>query len=472
MKDEIEHAVRELVTQLLSEYRPAEESRGALSGGGLFAEMGEAVKASETAQEELMMLPLDKRRKLVSAMRAAALEHAEEFSRRAVEETGIGEVGDKVVKNRLAAELTPGVEDLDAGVYTDEHGMTLVERAPYGVIGAITPMTNPTATVINNGISMVSGGNTVVFNAHPSAKGVSSYAVKVLNDAIVRAGGPENVLSAVVNPTIESAKELMSHAGVTLLVVTGGPGVVKAAMNSGKKVIAAGPGNPPCVVDETAHVEKAGRDIVMGAGFDRNLVCICEKEVLVVESVADRLLKAMVSSGGYLLSREEEHAVTKLVVKQGGGPGKAGEIEKKYVGRSPEYIGREAGIRVPEGTRLLICDVGREHDLVWTEQLMPVVPVVRLKDVDECIELAVSCEHGYRHTAVMHSLNVEKLSKMAKRMNCSLFVKNGPCYAGLGHGGAGYTSFTIASPTGEGLTRARTFTRERRCTLVDYFRIV
>ena len=145
---------------------------------------------------------------------------------------------------------------------------------------------------------------------------------------------------------------------------------------------------------------------------------------------------------------------------------------KDFVGKDAVVIARAAGIEVPAETRLLLMEVGREHPLVWTEQLMPVLPLVRMSNVDEAIDFAVKVEHGFRHTAMIHSHDIEKLSKMARVMNCSLFVKNGPCYAGLGQGGAGYTSFTIASPTGEGITRARTYTRERRCTLVDYFRII
>ena len=247
---------------------------------------------------------------------------------------------------------------------------------------------------------------------------------------------------------------------------------MKVAMNSGKKVIAAGPGNPPCVVDETADLAKAGKDIVDGAGFDNNVICICEKEIIVVASVADRLKEEMKKNGAYELNEDQIKKVTELVLSDPGGPGKEGAANKNYIGKNADFIAKQIGLTVPPETRLLLCEVGREHPLLWTEQLMPVMPLVRVKDVDIAIDLAVEVEHGFRHTAIMHSLNIAKLSKMAKAMNCSIFSKNGPSYAGLGHGGAGFASFTIASPTGEGVTRARTFTRERRCTLVDYFRII
>ena len=312
----------------------------------------------------------------------------------------------------------------------------------------------------------------MVFGPHPGAKAVSMMAIVLLNEAIVSVGGPKNLLTAMAEPTIAAANVLMQHPDIRLLTVTGGPGVVKIAMQSGKKVIAAGPGNPPCVVDETADIAKAGRDIVNGGGFDCNIVCICEKEVLAVASIADRLKQAMCSNGAVELTGEQIAAVTKLVIADPGGPGHEGAPNKKFVGKEPRVIAKAIGLDVPESTRLLLCEVGTEHPLVWTEQLMPVMPLVRVPNVDDAIDLAVKVEHGFRHSAMMHSLNIAKLSKMAKVMSCSIFVKNGPCYAGLGAGGTGYTSLSIASPTGEGVTRARDFTRERRCTIVDYFRIV
>ena len=469
-----EQTIRAIVANVVEHLPtiPPGDDRRPPSQHGLFADMTGAVAAAGQAQQELMRLSLETRKAMIQAMRQTILAHAEALAQAAVAETGLGRWQDKMLKHRLVALKTPGVEDLEAVSYTDDHGLTLVERAPYGVIGAIIPVTNPSSTVINNSIGMIAAGNAVVFNPHPAAKQISSHTIALLNDAIVSAGGPRNLLTAINEPTIGSAQAMLKHPGIHLVVVTGGPAVVKAALNCGKKVIAAGPGNPPCVVDETADVAKAGKDIVAGASFDHNIVCICEKEVLVVASVADRLKQAMIAHGAYELNPQQIATLTQLVVAEPGRPGKEGVPHKKYVGQAPQLIAKEIGINLPEAVKLLLCEVGREHPLIWTEQLMPVLPLVRVKHVDEAIELAVACEHGFRHTAMMHSLNVQKLSKMARLMNCSIFVKNGPCYSGLGEGGAGFTSFTIASPTGEGLTRARTFTRERRCTLVDYFRIV
>lgn len=439
---------------------------------GIFEEVNIAVDAAEAAHLELVKLTLEKRREIIRSIRKIIMSNLEEISKLAVEETTFGRVEDKIEKNRLAALKTPGIEDLEPTAYSDDNGMTLMERAAYGVIGSIIPSTNPTSTVINNGISMIAGGNSVVFNPHPMAKKSSCFTVSLINQAIVKAGGPPNVLCAIANPTIDSAQTLMKHPKIRLLVVTGGPAVVKAAMSSDKKVIAAGPGNPPCVVDETADLVKAGRDIVNGAGFDNNIVCICEKEILAVSQIADKLKEEMVKNGAYELKGEQIKKVTKLVIADPGKPGHEGASNKEYVGKDASVIARDIGLDVSGQTKILLCEVDRYHPLVWTEQLLPVIPLVRFNNVDEAIDFAVQCEHNFRHTASIHSRNIAKLSRMAQLMNCSLFIKNGPNYSGLGFGGAGYTSFTIATPTGEGLTRARTFTRERRCVLVGYFRIV
>ena len=279
-------------------------------------------------------------------------------------------------------------------------------------------------------------------------------------------------MATVSASSIETAQQMMRHPGVALLVVTGGPAVVKAAFQSGKKVIAAGPGNPPVVVDETADIEKAARDIVRGASFDNNIVCIDEKTVICVEAVAAQLKKALVAAGAFELGRNDWQRLAKSVLAVPGGPTKEGAANKTYVGKDASLLLAAIGMEKAGTPRLLFADVPAEDPFVWTEQLMPAVPIVRVKDAEEAIAFAKRSEGGRRHTAVIHSRNVARLSQMARVMDCSLFVKNGPAFAGLGEGGEGHTSFTIASPTGEGLTSARTFTRLRRCVLKDYFRIV
>lgn len=472
-----ELAIRTVVERVVGELASTGEATTrqappAFDGRGILETVDDAVQAAWTSQRELIGSSLELRKRIIQAMRLAALENARSLAEQAVEETGLGRVEDKVQKNILVAERTPGTEDLRPVAFSGDHGLTLVERAPYGVIGSITPSTNPSETIINNAISMVAGGNAVVFNPHPGARVVSLTTINILNRAISEAGGPRALLYAVSDPSIDTAQALMQHPDINLLVVTGGPAVVRAAMESGKKVIAAGPGNPPVVVDETADVDQAARDIIAGASFDNNIVCIAEKEIIAVRAVADRLRNALTAAGAFEVRGQAIERLTGAILGENRGAGHTSPLKRHLVGKDAALILAEAGLSCPDGTRLAFFVADVDHPLVWTEQMMPVIPMIIVESAIEAIELAKRVERSNRHTAVMHSKNIEHLSRMARAMDCSIFVKNGPSFAGLGFGGEGFTTFTIASPTGEGLTSARTFTRERRCTLVDYFRIV
>ncbi|GAB6171797.1 aldehyde dehydrogenase EutE [Paradesulfitobacterium aromaticivorans] len=447
----------------------------------LFSSVEAAVKAAKTAQKELIGHRLEKREKFLTAMREAAVLHAEELARLAVSETGMGRVEDKTLKNKIAATKTPGTEDLKPAAMTGDRGLTLVEMAPFGVIGSITPSTNPIATVINNSISMVAAGNAVVFSVHPGAKSASLRTVEILSEAIVQAGGPKNLLTAVANPTLENTQKLMEHPGVNLLAATGGPGIVKTVLSSGKKAIGAGAGNPPVVVDETADLEKAAKSIVAGASFDNNLPCIAEKEAIVVDYVANQLIAYMRQNGAYLATSNEVDALVKLVLTSEDKvmaegctvkPQRVYGVNKKFVGKDAARLMKDIGREIPASTKLIICEVPEDHPFVLEELMMPILPIVRVPNVEKAIALGCKVEHGNRHTAIMHSQNIDNLTAFARAVETTIFVKNGPSYAGIGIGGEGYTTFTIAGPTGEGLTSARSFTRSRRCVLVDGFSIV
>jgi acyl-CoA reductase-like NAD-dependent aldehyde dehydrogenase len=264
----------------------------------------------------------------------------------------------------------------------------------------------------------------------------------------------------------------MHHPKVRLLVVTGGPGVVKAAMNSGKRAVCAGPGNPPVIVDPTADIEQAGKDIVFGHSFDNNVICVDEKECIVVESVAEALKASMKRNGAVEVPARDLARLEKVIFEKNAGPRGHATVNKNFVGKSAHLILKELGITAGPEVRAVLVEVPNDHPLVWTEQMMPVLPLTRVRNVDEAIDLAVACEGGNFHTACMHSHDLSALSKMARRCNCSIFVKNGCGVDGLSFRGEGPTSFTIASPTGEGLTTPRSFSRFRRCTLRDHFRIV
>jgi acyl-CoA reductase-like NAD-dependent aldehyde dehydrogenase len=455
-----------------AERAPAPPVRAEALGEGVFGTIDEAMRAARAAFLELDRVGLSRRVAIIEGIRSALRPQAEPLARLAVEETGLGRVEDKVQKNLLVTNKTPGPEDLAPTATTGDHGLVLIEPAPFGVIGAITPVTNPSSTIICNAIAMVSAGNTVAFNAHPSAKRVSAETVRLLNRAIVAAGGPANVVTCMAEPTIESANELMRHPLTRIIVVTGGPGVVKAAMGAGRRAICAGPGNPPAVVDATADIEKAGRDIVFGHSFDNNVICTDEKEVIVVDAVADALKAVMRRSGAVELPASELPRLERVIFEKNAGPRGHAIVHRKFVGKNASLILSELGISAGPEARTVLVEVPNDHPLIWTEQMMPVLPLTRVRSVDEAIDLAVDAEGGCFHTASMHSHDLPALSKMARRCNCSIFVKNGPTLAGLGYQAEGATSFTIASPTGEGLTGPRSFSRFRRCTLVDHFRIV
>jgi aldehyde dehydrogenase len=433
---------------------------------GVYQDADEAAKAARRAFEQNERTPIAVRVKMVENMRRAVLSNNDALSRYAVEETGLGRYEDKLSKNRLVAEKTPGVEILRSAAYTGDDGLMLTERAPYGVMLAITPTTNPTETILNNAIGMVAAGNAVVFNTHPSAAQVCNWCVHLLNEAIQAAGGPRDVLTSVERPTIESANTLMKHPLVRIVVVTGGPAVVKSAMNSGKKAICAGPGNPPAVVDETANLEKAADAIVRGASLDNNIVCIAEKEVIAVDAIADRLIEQLKRQKVLWLDARHVKELEKVVLE-------GDHVNKNWVGKDAGLIAKAIGVGGHgHDLRLVMCEVDEKHPFVQHELLMPVIPLFRVRDAADAIAAGLRVEHGFHHTATMHSTNIDNMSAMARVCNCSIFVKNDASYAGLALGGEGYTSFTIASPTGEGLTTAVHFTRERRCTLKEAFRFV
>jgi propionaldehyde dehydrogenase len=462
-----EKYIQEIVEKVVSSVK----SENAIVRGkqlkGVFATMGEALAAVDKAYKEFKGYSVAQREKMIAKIRELTLAEAENMAILGVEETGMGRVSDKIIKHQLVANKTPGTEDLRPEVITGDEGLTLVEMAPYGVIGSITPSTNPSETVICNTMGMIAGGNAVVFNPHPNACDTANYAVDLCNRAIQEAGGPENLIVSVAKPTRESSNEMMASPIVRMLVATGGPGVVKALLSSGKKAIGAGAGNPPVIVDDTADVEKAGADIVKGASFDNNLPCIAEKECFVFNNVADRLIDSMTRNGAYLLKGADVDKLIKVALVEKDGKY---SINKKFVGRDASKFLKELGIDADP--RLIICETDFNHPFVQEELMMPILPIVRVSNIDEAIDLAVKAEHGNRHTAHIHSKNIDHLTRFAKAVETTIFVKNAPSYAGIGAGGEGYTTFTIAGPTGEGLTAAHSFTRQRRCVLVDGFHIV
>jgi len=422
------------------------------------------VEKAQAALKEFLTLDQEQIDHIVHEMALAGLDKHQELARMAVEETGRGVYEDKVIKNMFATEYIwhDIKKEKTVGVLDENEMEGYVEVAePVGVIAGVTPTTNPTETIICNSIGMLAAGNAVVFSPHPRAKKVSLHLIRLINKALCKAGAPANLVVTVSAPSIENTNAMMSHPKIRMLVATGGPAIVKTVLSSGKKAIGAGAGNPPVVVDETADIEKAAKDIVDGCSFDNNLPCIAEKEVIAVDSVADYLIFNMKKNGAYEVKDPAVISqLVELVTKEGKSP------KTEFVGKSAKYILDKIGITVGDDVKVILMEAKEDHPFVQVELMMPILPLVRVPDVDQAIEMAVRVEHGNRHTAMMHSRNVEKLTKMAKLIQTTIFVKNGPSYAGIGVGGEGYTTFTIAGPTGEGLTSAKSFARRRRCVLV------
>ncbi len=473
-----EHTIEEIVREVMRNIDdpppvvapPCATGAGTCGDWGVFDRLEDAVAAAEKALDSISTIAM--REKVVQVIRRATRTNARRFAEMAVDETGMGRIEDKVKKNLLVAERTPGPEMLYPSAVTGDAGLTLVENAPWGVIASVTPSTNPAATIANNGISMISGGNTVVFAIHPGAKRVTQESMKIINKAIYEELQIENLMTCVKEPSIEVAQSLFTYPGINLLVVTGGEGVVAAARKiTNKRLIAAGAGNPPVVVDETADIQRAAQSIYDGASFDNNIVCCDEKEIIAVESIADELKQEMTNCGAVEITLEQADAIARKVLIDYPGPNP--RPNPKWVGRDAKELAAAGGFSVRNCCRLLIVDVGTDtsYPFAVIEQMMPLVPVLRARDFEQALEWAMLFEHGHCHSAGLHSRNIENMDTMAKRVNTSLFVKNGPFVAGLGAGGEGWTSMTISTPTGEGVTNAKTFVRLRRCTLVGSFRI-
>ncbi len=478
--------VRGVVQQVLAQMRngqagPAANGRkGTASGGrqaaedrgqrGVFGDVESAVKAATSAQRAFEARGLEDRRKAIACIRKICTEQAETLGREELEETKIGRLPHKIEKLKVIADRIPGVEFLKTEAFSGENGVSLQEYAPFGLIGVITPVTHSLPTLACNAINMLAAGNAIVCNPHPSGARIACKGVHLFNQAIHAAIGIDNLITIIETPTLESAQAIFDHRDVRMLCVTGGPAVGRAALRSPKRAIVAGPGNPPVVVDETADLDNAARSIVLGGAYDNNLLCIGEKEVFAVAAIFDELLSAMERCKAVRLNAKQIEALTKAAfVKDDKGHE---VVNKDLIGQDAAVLAERAGVKVPADTELLFGETTEDSPFVDHEQMMPFVPFVRVPDVDAAIALAKKYEHGFKHTSIIHSRNVETITRMGREMDTTLYVQNGPSTAGLGSGGEGYLSFSIATPTGEGVTTPLTFTRQRRSTTVGALRVL
>jgi len=468
-----EQAIRTVVQEVLAQLGKAPPTPCAGNGRtgtwGVFQSVDQAVDAANAAFRQLSQRGIADRAKAIDCIRQITEQQADELGWLEMDETKIGRLDHKIEKLKIV-KLAPGVEFLRTDAMTGDHGVTLIEYAPFGVIGAITPVTHSLPTIAGNAVSMIASGNTLVINPHPNGARIAVEGVRRFNKAIYEATGLENLITIIETPTLESAAEIFNHRGIRLLCVTGGPAVARAALESRKRAIVAGPGNPPVVVDETADLDVAAKAIVRGGSYDNNLLCIGEKEVFAVDSIFNDLLAAMRRHGGYQLNAQETEQLTALAFK----PGKDGHavLNREMVGLDAAVLAERIGVRVPAGTELLYGETDTSNPFVPEEQMMPFIPFVRCRNFEHGLELAKEYEHNFRHTSIIHSRNVRNMTIMGREMDTTLFIKNGPCMAGLGLGGEGFLSYSIATPTGEGVTNPLTFTRQRRCTLVDDLRII
>ncbi|HWG46927.1 MAG TPA: aldehyde dehydrogenase family protein, partial [Gemmataceae bacterium] len=468
--------IRGVIHQVLSQMRngqpPAAPGRNGhtTSQRGVFGDVESAVAAAREAQREFEARGLEDRRKAVACVRKICSEQAETLGREELEETKIGRLVHKIEKLKVIAERIPGVEFLRTDAFSGENGVTLQDYAPFGLIGVITPVTHSLPTLACNAINMLASGNAIVCNPHPSGARIACKGVHLFNQAIYDAIGIDNLLTIIDKPTLESAQAIFDNRDIRMLCVTGGPAVGRAALRSPKRAVVAGPGNPPVVVDETADLDNAARSIVAGAAYDNNLLCIGEKEVFAVAAIFDELCAAMTRCKAVRLDDKQIAALTKAAfVKDDKGHEL---VNKDLIGRDAAVLAEHAGVKVPADTELLFGETDESHPFVDHEQMMPFVPFVRVPDVETAIALAKKYEHGFKHTSVIHSRNVETITRMGRALDTTLFVQNGPSMAGLGSGGEGYLSFSIATPTGEGVTTPLTFTRQRRSTTVRSMRVL
>ncbi len=438
--------------------------------GCIFDDVNRAVESAKISQKYWFNIPKSKKEIIITALRKSMHQNAALFSEMAVAETGMGRVEDKIVKHHNAADATPGIEDLETKSWSGDKGLVYEDYAPFGVVAAITPSTHPIPVLFNSMIIIIAAGNSVVFNVHPAAKKLSAVAVEIFNKVIRDNGGPANLVCMLREPTLESAEQIFKHPDIELIAATGGPQLVKAAFSSGKKVIAAGPGNPPVFIDETADLENAARSIVEGASFDNNILCIAEKEVFVINSVFDKFMREMEKANSIRIDKSQIKALAEKVFLSNS----KNEIyvNRQFVGKNASVLAGAIGLKISDSVRLLFgeCDFGCKF--VQEEQMMPFIPVVRVESAEQGIEFSVKAEHGYKHTAMIHSNNLNNITNFTKAMNTSIVVVNGSSLAGNGGmSGEGTFSHTIASPTGEGICTPRNFARVRRLAITKSLQI-
>ena len=357
--------------------------------------------------------------RMVKAMTLAGLAQAESLARLAIEETRLGVLEDKVIKNMVATEFVYNFikDKRTVGPIREFPERGIVEVAePIGVILSLTPITNPTSTVLFKCIMAIKTRNAVIFSPHPRAWRCCAEAVRILYEAALKYGAPEGVISCLESPTLQDNAYLMKHKDVVLIDATGGPGVVKAAYSSGKPALGVGPGNTPVYLEKTADLNTSLVDIIISKTFDNGTICASEQTVVIDDEIYDAALKKFADLGAHICNRKETELLARTVIDP-----KTGFMQPMAVGQKATDIALFAGLSVKPNTKLLIAPiqgVGRE-DPLSVEKLFPVLAVYRAKSVDEALKVCVDVNHagGLGHTAVIFSRNDEVIRKFGEVIN-------------------------------------------------------
>lgn len=471
--DIVQDVVAQVLQNLDSKLDITTQQKISESNFGLFQCVNKAVAAAKQAQLQLSDAGIEGREKIVTLLKTIPVQNAAKWAEIELNETGVGRLDHKIAKLQIFDKV-PGVEALKPALHTGDYGISMDELSPWGVIGCITPVTHSVPTITANSINMIAAGNALVINPHPSGYRCAAIAVEVYNKAIFQETGIENLICLMTPPTLETANKIFEHKDVNLLVVTGGPFVARAALAQKKRAIVAGPGNPPVVVDETADLDIAARSIITGAAFDNNLLCIGEKEVFVVDQVFEGMMTAMENATEQKAYRLNSMQIADLTEKAFSWKDDHYVVNGDLVGKDCEVLAAAIGLKLPAGQKidLLYGETTEDNLFVPEEQMMPFVPFVRVPNAEIAVEKALQYEHGFGHTAVIHSNNMATITDMGKRANTTIFVANGPSTGGLGLEGEGHLSYSIATPTGEGITGPLTFTRFRRMSICGALRMV
>lgn len=434
---------------------------------GIFESVNDAIGFVRGAYERYQTLSLEDRCEIVEAIRSTLLENAEVIAMLAVQETGMGNYADKLVKLEAAIKETPGFEDLVTDVQTGDRGMTLYELSGFGVVCTVEPIQSPAASLVNHVIGLVAAGNAVVICPNPRALQTSKYVTRLISNAIVNVCGIDNLVVSLDENSILKTEEVMHHPDVDMIVCNGGNSALREAFSCGKKVIGEGRANSTVLVDETADLHAAAFDISRSASFDNNLIHGCEKALIVVESVKEALLQEFAKCKAHVITTNAElEKLANTILTEDS------VLKRKWQGKAAGCILDAAGIAHAADVKLVVVLCDAHHPFVLEELCVPVLPCVGVATYEEGLELLLETEQRYKHTASIHSSNIDRLSEAAKVLQTATFIKNGPALSGVGLLSPGSPfALTVANTTGEGCITARHFTRRRKCILTNGFSI-